>query len=248
MIGVPVTMPVALAPTGLTGMQHADGEMLAARAAERFGLPFTLPTMSICSIEDVASVTTAPFWFQLYMMKDRDCICRLMDRNRAAGPKVFRLTTQAINPELVMVIGLFALMMLAKLLNWTVGGVFMRSLGVMQHIPPRILMPIVLLVTLTAIFVQEGKMFSVHVAIGFGLIGYLMRKLGMSVLPFVIAYILADDFERTIRQAFAVSGADPWFLAKSPLALAFLLAAVVVAVFLSCNPIGRRVGQHADKD
>ena len=67
MIGVPVTMPVALAPTGLTGMQHADGEMLAARAAERFGLPFTLPTMSICSIEDVASVTTAPFWFQLYL-------------------------------------------------------------------------------------------------------------------------------------------------------------------------------------
>lgn len=72
MIGVPTAMPVALAPTGLTGMQHADGEMLA--AAERFGVPFTLSTMSICSIEHVASVTKAPFWFQLYMMTDRDTL------------------------------------------------------------------------------------------------------------------------------------------------------------------------------
>ena len=124
----------------------------------------------------------------------------------------------------------------------------MRGLGVMQHIPPRVLMPIVLLVTLTAIYVQEGKMLSVYVAVGFGAIGYLMRKLQMSVLPFVIAYILADDFERTIRQAFAVSGADPWFLAKSPIALAFLVSAVLVAVFLSRNPIGRAVVKHADKD
>ncbi|MFY8016905.1 MAG: alpha-hydroxy acid oxidase, partial [Inhella sp.] len=74
MVGVPVAMPVALAPTGLTGMQHADGEMLAARAAEKFGVPFTLSTMSICSIEDVRSVTTKPFWFQLYVMKDRSFI------------------------------------------------------------------------------------------------------------------------------------------------------------------------------
>ncbi len=74
MIGQTVSMPVALAPTGLTGMQHADGEMLAARAAEEFGIPFTLSTMSICSIEDVASVTKQPFWFQLYVMKDRDFV------------------------------------------------------------------------------------------------------------------------------------------------------------------------------
>ncbi len=164
------------------------------------------------------------------------------------GPNVFRMTTDAVNPELVMVIGLFSLMMLANVLNWTIGGVFMRSLGVMQHIPARILMPVVLLVTLTAIYVQEAKMLSVYVAVGFGLIGYLMRRLGMSVLPFVIAYILADDLERLIRQAFAVSGANPWFFFKSPLAIAFLVAAAIVAVFLSRNSIGKEVVRHADKD
>ena len=74
MIGMPVAMPVALAPTGLTGMQHADGEILAARAAASFGVPFTLSTMSICSIEDVAAATGAPFWFQMYVMRDREFI------------------------------------------------------------------------------------------------------------------------------------------------------------------------------
>ena len=92
MIGQDVAMPVALAPTGLTGMQHADGEILAARAAERFGIPFTLSTMSICSIEDVATHTTAPFWFQLYVMKDRDFIERLIDRARAAKCSALMLT------------------------------------------------------------------------------------------------------------------------------------------------------------
>jgi L-lactate dehydrogenase (cytochrome) len=83
MIGHDVAMPVALAPTGLTGMQHADGEILAARAAEKFGVPFTLSTMSICSMEDVAAHTTKPFWFQLYVMRDRDFIERLIDRAKA---------------------------------------------------------------------------------------------------------------------------------------------------------------------
>ncbi|MFY7866045.1 alpha-hydroxy acid oxidase [Roseateles sp.] len=92
MIGVPVAMPVAIAPTGLTGMQHADGEILAARAAEKFGIPFTLSTMSICSIEDVAQHTQAPFWFQLYMMRDRDFIERLIERARAAGCGALVLT------------------------------------------------------------------------------------------------------------------------------------------------------------
>jgi len=92
MIGHDVAMPVALAPTGLTGMQHADGEMLAAKAAEEFGVPFTLSTMSICSIEDVASVTTKPFWFQLYVMKDRDFINRLIDRAKAARCSALVLT------------------------------------------------------------------------------------------------------------------------------------------------------------
>ena len=84
MIGENVTMPVALAPTGLTGMQHADGEILAARAAEQFGVPFTLSTMSICSIEDVAEHTSRPFWFQLYVMKDKGFVERLINRAKAA--------------------------------------------------------------------------------------------------------------------------------------------------------------------
>ncbi|MEZ2130444.1 MULTISPECIES: L-lactate dehydrogenase [unclassified Sinorhizobium] len=92
MIGQKVSMPVALAPTGLTGMQHADGEMLAARAAEEFGIPFTLSTMSICSIEDVASVTSKPFWFQLYVMRDKDFVMNLIDRAKAAKCSALVLT------------------------------------------------------------------------------------------------------------------------------------------------------------
>ncbi|MBR0566246.1 alpha-hydroxy-acid oxidizing protein [Azoarcus sp. L1K30] len=92
MVGQEVAMPVAIAPTGLAGMQHADGEILAARAAEKFGVPFTLSTMSICSIEDVAAHTTAPFWFQVYMMRDRDFIVRLIERARAARCSALMLT------------------------------------------------------------------------------------------------------------------------------------------------------------
>ena len=92
MIGEAVTMPVALAPTGLTGMQWADGEILAARAAEKFGVPFTLSTMSVCSIEDVAAHTTRPFWFQLYVMRDRDFIASLVERARTAGCSALVLT------------------------------------------------------------------------------------------------------------------------------------------------------------
>jgi L-lactate dehydrogenase (cytochrome) len=84
MIGQDVAMPVALAPVGLTGMQHADGEIKAARAAEAFGVPFTLSTMSICSIEDVAEHTTKPFWFQVYTLKDDDFMRRMFERARAA--------------------------------------------------------------------------------------------------------------------------------------------------------------------
>ena len=93
MIGQKVAMPVAIAPTGLTGMQHADGEILAARAAKKFGIPFTLSTMSICSIEDVAKETGGhPFWFQLYVMKDRGFIERLIERARAAQCSALVLT------------------------------------------------------------------------------------------------------------------------------------------------------------
>jgi L-lactate dehydrogenase (cytochrome) len=92
MAGTATAMPVAIAPTGLTGMQHADGEMLAALAAKKFGVPFTLSTMSICSIEDIAAATRAPFWFQLYWMRDRDFMDRLMDRARAANCSALMLT------------------------------------------------------------------------------------------------------------------------------------------------------------
>jgi L-lactate dehydrogenase (cytochrome) len=98
MVGVDVAMPVALAPTGMTGMQHADGEILAARAAEKFGVPFTLSTMSICSIEDVAAHSKAPFWFQLYVMRDRGFVERLIDRAKAAkcGALVLTLDLQIL--------------------------------------------------------------------------------------------------------------------------------------------------------
>lgn len=92
MIGEKVAMPVALAPVGLTGMQCADGEIKAARAAEKFGVPFTLSTMSICSIEDVAAHTTKPFWFQVYTLKDDDFMRRLFDRARAANCSAIVIT------------------------------------------------------------------------------------------------------------------------------------------------------------
>jgi L-lactate dehydrogenase (cytochrome) len=92
MVGIDMKMPVAIAPVGLTGMQHADGEILAAKAAEKFGIRFTLSTMSICSIEDVAAHTTQPFWFQLYVMRDRDFIERLIDRAKAAKCDALVLT------------------------------------------------------------------------------------------------------------------------------------------------------------
>jgi len=92
MIGIDVKMPVAIAPVGLTGMQHADGEIHAARAAEKFGIPFTLSTMSICSIEDIAENTSAPFWFQLYMMRDRDAMARMIQRAKAANCSALVLT------------------------------------------------------------------------------------------------------------------------------------------------------------
>jgi L-lactate dehydrogenase (cytochrome) len=92
MIGRTVAMPVALAPVGMTGMQCADGEIKAARAAEAFGVPFTLSTMSICSIEDVAEHTTTPFWFQLYVMKDEDFVDSAIERARKAKCSAIVLT------------------------------------------------------------------------------------------------------------------------------------------------------------
>ena len=92
MVGQAAKMPVAIAPVGSLGMQHADGEIHAARAAEKFGIPFTLSTMSICSIEDIAEHTTAPFWFQLYMMRDRDAMARMIERCKVAKCSAMVLT------------------------------------------------------------------------------------------------------------------------------------------------------------
>jgi L-lactate dehydrogenase (cytochrome) len=92
MLGQPVTMPVALAPTGLTGIMHPDGEILAARAAQAFGVPFTLSTMSICSIEAVRAAVSQPFWFQLYVMRDRGFAASLIERAKAAQCSALMLT------------------------------------------------------------------------------------------------------------------------------------------------------------
>jgi L-lactate dehydrogenase (cytochrome) len=92
LLGTEATLPLALAPVGLTGMQRADGEILAARAAEKFGVPFTLSTLSVCSLEDVAANTTKPFWFQLYVMRDRGFVERLIERARAARCSALMLT------------------------------------------------------------------------------------------------------------------------------------------------------------
>ena len=92
MVGQAVKMPVCIAPVGLTGMQSADGEIKAAKACEKFGIPFTLSTMSICSIEDVAENTSAPFWFQLYMMRDRAAMARMIERCKVAKCSALVLT------------------------------------------------------------------------------------------------------------------------------------------------------------
>ncbi len=148
------------------------------------------------------------------------------------GPPVFNFNATEVNPELVMCFGIFTIMVLGNLFNWTIGGVFMRATGVMVRIPKIYLLPCVLLVTLTSIYVQDANMNSVYVAVAFGFLGYLMRKLDVSVLPFVIAFILANNLETTLRQAFSASGGDPYFFFHSPISLAFFaLIGVIVYYF-----------------
>ena len=149
------------------------------------------------------------------------------------GPAVFRLMPDQINPEMVLAFGLFAAMIFANFLNWTLGGVFMRSMGIMIHVPKQRLLPVVLLLTVTSIYVQQTSMFAIYVTVFFGMIGYFMRKLDLSVLPFVIAFILANNLEEAMRQAFAVTGANPWFLFASPVSTGFMGLAVLVILFFS---------------
>ena len=149
------------------------------------------------------------------------------------GPAVFRLMPDQINPEMVLAFGLFTAMIFANFLNWTLGGVFMRSMGIMIHVPKQRLLPVVLLLTVTSIYVQQTSMFAIYVTVFFGMIGYFMRKLDLSVLPFVIAFILANNLEEAMRQAFAVTGANPWFLFVSPVSMGFMGLAVFVILFFS---------------
>jgi putative tricarboxylic transport membrane protein len=149
------------------------------------------------------------------------------------GPSVFNFSTDSVNPELVIAFGLFTMMVFANFLNWTVGGVFMRSMGIMARVPKHILMPIVLLLTLTAIYVEETKMGALLFTMAFGILGYLFRRLGISPLPFVIAFILAGKLEETARQAFSVTGGDVWFLFSSVTSTVFMLMTVGVVIFFT---------------
>ncbi|SPJ28504.1 tripartite tricarboxylate transporter permease [Falsiruegeria mediterranea] len=147
------------------------------------------------------------------------------------GPSVFRFTQDVVNPELVIAFGLFTAMFIANALNWTIGGLFMRSMGVMVRIPKHILLPTVLLLTLTAIYVQETRIEAIWFALGFGALGYVMRLLAISPLPFVIAFILGGKLEESARQAFAATGGDAWFLFSSPISIGFIAASIGIILF-----------------
>ena len=157
------------------------------------------------------------------------------------GATVFKLeggiSESVMNPELVMVFGIFTTMFIANALNWTIGGVIMRWVGIMAYIPKSRLLPIILLLTLTAIYVQETSMLAIWITIFFGFLGYVMRRVGMSPLPFVIAFILGENLEATARQAFAATGADPYFLLKSPIALGFIMLAIIIVVYNLRRPL-----------
>ena len=147
------------------------------------------------------------------------------------GPSVFRFSSDGVNPELVIAFGLFTTMMVANLLNWTLGGLFMRSVGFMIRVPKHVLLSVVLLLTLTSIYVGDPKMSEIWIAIGFGVLGYLMRRVDMSPLPFVIAFILGGRLEDTARQSFEATGGDPFFLFSSPIAAVFMALAVAIVIF-----------------
>lgn len=147
------------------------------------------------------------------------------------GPSVFRLPGEGINSEMVLAFGLFTAMFVANGLNWTLGGLFMRAVSVMVRVPKPVLLPVVLLLTLTAIYVQETRMSAIWIAVGFGLLGYVMRRIGMSPLPFVIAFILGGKLEETARQAFAATGGDAFFLLTSPIAASFMLLSALAVYF-----------------
>jgi len=157
------------------------------------------------------------------------------------GPQVFRFTEikviegygTIINKDLVVAFAMFSLMVLANIFNWTVGGIFLRSLGVLVKVPKSIMLPIVLLITLTAVYAQDGGFIAIWIVMIFGLIGYTLRRLDISILPFVIGFLLSPRLEEYIRGGYSASGGDSLFLVKSPLALVFIAASIIILVFAS---------------
>lgn len=149
------------------------------------------------------------------------------------GPGVFKVPSSGVNPEMVMAFGLFTLMAFANLLNWVIGGRLMQLMSVMIKVPKQILMPAVLLVTITSVYAEETSLFSVAMLICFGALGYVMRKLGFPILPFVVAFILGRPLEATSRQAFASVGADPWFLFSSYTSIGLMAASVFILIYFS---------------
>lgn len=159
------------------------------------------------------------------------------------GPSVFRFTEikviegygTIINKDLVIAFAIFTLMVLANFFNWTIGGWIMRFLGILARVPKSLMLPVVLLITLTAVYAQDGGFVAIWVVIAFGALGYILRKLDVSILPFVIGFILAPRLEELVRGGYSASGNDALFLLKSPIALAFLVMAVLIVVL-----VGRR--------
>jgi len=161
--------------------------------------------------------------------------------NFTLGPAVFRFTEikeiegygTIINKDLVVAFGIFTLMVLGNIFNWSVGWWFLRSLGVLARIPKTIMLPLVLLISLTAVYVQDGGFIAIWVVLTFGGVGYILRRMDISILPFVIGFILAPKLEELIRGGYSASGGDPFFLLKSPLALVFLAMSVAIVVLVS---------------
>jgi putative tricarboxylic transport membrane protein len=158
------------------------------------------------------------------------------------GPQVFRFTEikeiagygTIINKDLVIAFAMFTLMVIANVFNWTIGGVIMRSLGILARIPKSIMLPVVLLITLTAVYAQDGGFVAIWVVMIFGLIGYVLRRLDISILPFVIGFLLSPRLEELIRGGYSASGCDALFLIKSPIALTFLVMAGLILFY--ANP------------
>ena len=153
------------------------------------------------------------------------------------GPQVFHFTEikviedygTIINHELVIAFGIFTLMVLGNFFNWSFGRFIMLSLGVLARIPATITPALVMLITITAVYAQDGGFVAIWTVLGFGVLGYLFRRLRIPLLPFVIGFILAPNLEELVRNGFSASGGDPLFLLKSPLAVVFLsLAAVII--------------------